>query len=112
MKILTKTENKVAHLIANGKLYKEIADDLHVSAHTIHTHLKNIRLKTGAKNIADVTRMYILSLENPKLVLKAVFFLLLQLGIIWFSYDYDRTRLSNKNRVSKVSRTRTRVDYA
>ena len=42
----------------------EIAAKMFVSYHTVHTHAKNIRKKTGAKSIADITRMYILSLPE------------------------------------------------
>lgn len=82
MEVLTKTENKVAHLVAQGNLHKEIASKMYVSEHTVHAHLRNIRKKLNAGNIADITRMYILSLDNPRQVLRAVFFLVIQLGII------------------------------
>lgn len=114
MKILTKTENKVAHLISNGFLYKEIADSMCISVHTVHTHLKNIRTKTGAKNIADVTRNYILSLDNPKAVFKALLFLIIQLSVIYGQPDIDLRR-GQRNRIAKhkiVRNGRTRVYFS
>ena len=64
MNILTTQENKIAALIALGFIEKEIAAKLYISAKTVHTHTKNLRLKMGAKNIADVTRNYIFSMNN------------------------------------------------
>lgn len=89
MEALTSSEKRVAHLTAQGFIKKEVADKLHVSEHTVHAHLRNIRRKWHAGNIADITRMYILSLDNPKLVLRAVFFLILQLGMIWSNSTND-----------------------
>ena len=75
MKELSKQENKVAHLAANGLLEKEIADKLYISPKTVHTHLRNIRSRIGARNMADLTRMYILSLPKASDVLKVLLFL-------------------------------------
>jgi DNA-binding CsgD family transcriptional regulator len=63
-KVLTKQENRVAHLIANEYLEKEIAATLFISVHTAHTHTKNIRKKLNVKNIAGITREYMLRLTN------------------------------------------------
>ena len=54
LKKLTKQENKVAALVSLGYFEKEIADKLCNNVHTIHTYLRNIRKKLGAKNIADI----------------------------------------------------------
>lgn len=102
MRQLTKTENLVAHNIANGYLGKEIADRLRMSEHTVHAHSRNIRRKLGAKNIADITRMYILSLDNPRLVLKAVFFLILQLNLMATGFC-DDFRMVRTTRIVRVS---------
>lgn len=108
---LTKTELKIAHLTAQGFINKEIAYRLHVSPHTVHAHLRNIRNKWHAGNIADITRIYILSLDNPRQVLRAVFFLVLQLGMIWQNTTAD-LRKPPEVRIS-VSRTvKGRHDYA
>lgn len=101
MELLTSSETKVAHLTAQGFQKKEIADKLCVSEHTIHAHLRNIRVKWNAGNIADITRMYILSLDNPKLVLRAVFFLAIQMGIIYSNCSHDLRR-APKVRMGKV----------
>lgn len=109
MEKLTKTERQVAEKIAIGMTYKEIASHMFVSVHTIHTHLKNIRLKTGARNIADVTRQYILSLENPKLILKAMVCLFIHLGVTFYTPEYDMRK--PQNRIVRVRRTISRLRY-
>ena len=60
--ILTKQEKRVANLIAQEYLEKEIAAALFISVHTVHTHTKNIRKKLNVKNIAGITRVYMLCL--------------------------------------------------
>ena len=65
-KTLTPTEWNIARLVAGGFTEKEMAIELFVSVHTIHTHTKNIRRKWEVRNIADITRIYILSEKMPK----------------------------------------------
>jgi DNA-binding CsgD family transcriptional regulator len=90
---LSKQERKVAHLISNGYLSKEIADVLHISVLTVKAHTRNIREKTGAKNIADITRKYILSLPKPNDVFKVLFFLMIQFSVIMSNPDIDLRRV-------------------
>lgn len=82
MKTLTTQEKKVAKYIANGYVGKQIANELCVSTHTIHTHTRNIRRKWQANNIADITRKYILALDDPKKVLLSLMFLTIQVKTI------------------------------
>ncbi|MDP6922079.1 MAG: helix-turn-helix transcriptional regulator [Lutibacter sp.] len=70
MKKLTVKEANVAHLIANGFTEYQIAGLLSISPHTVHHHTKNIHKKWSARNKADITRQYILSLKKPRDVLK------------------------------------------
>lgn len=77
---LTATEKIVARFIANGFSEKQIADKMFLSVHTVHTHARNLRKKLNANNIADVTRKYILSLDDPKKVLISIILVILQLG--------------------------------
>ena len=50
---LTKTELEILKRV---RMYdKAIADDLHISYHTVTKHWQNIRLKTGYKNTAELT---------------------------------------------------------
>tara|TARA_R110002167_G_scaffold190638_1_gene392926 strand:+ start:6903 stop:7232 length:330 start_codon:yes stop_codon:yes gene_type:complete len=89
---LTKQENRVAHLVAKGFSEKEIATNLFVSYNTVHTHTRNIRRKTGARNIADITRNYILTLRDPRKVLIALAFCFIEIGLVLTAFDYDERR--------------------
>lgn len=51
---LTERENEVTALIAEGLTNKAIADVLHLSPHTVHTHRKNIMRKLNAKSTSDL----------------------------------------------------------
>ncbi|MFT3885414.1 MAG: response regulator transcription factor [Flavobacteriales bacterium] len=51
---LTDREREVIALIAEGCSYTRIADRLHLSAHTVTTHRKNIMQKLGVNNTAAV----------------------------------------------------------
>ncbi|MGC8866470.1 MAG: response regulator transcription factor [Bacteroidales bacterium] len=55
MQPLTEREIEVLRLLVQGLSQKEIAQQLHLSVHTIITHRKNITLKTGIKSIAGLT---------------------------------------------------------
>jgi len=47
---LTARETEVMSLMAQGHTYNKIADILQISDETVKTHMKNIRIKLGAKN--------------------------------------------------------------
>lgn len=111
MNLLSKTELKIAHGISQGLIEKEIADKLCISIHTVHAHTKNIRKKLNARNIADVTRIYILSLDNPKLVLKSVFLLVLHIGIIWSDTQTEFRRVTNNLTRTKVRSNKLKDVY-
>lgn len=66
--MLTQREMQIAKLIAHGMIEKEIADQLVISTSTVHAHSRAIRQKTGARNIADITRMYITRLRYSSLL--------------------------------------------
>lgn len=53
----TKREKEVLELISQGMTNKEISEKLFVSDHTIISHRKNLILKFGAKNTADLVRI-------------------------------------------------------
>lgn len=52
---LTERETLVTRLVALGKVNKEIAYELNLSPHTIHTHRKNIMKKLGLHSAVDLT---------------------------------------------------------
>ena len=109
MNQLTKTETKIAHHIAKGYVFKEIADKLCVSTHTIHTHTKNIRKKLNARNIADITRIYILSLDNPKQVLYALVFAVMQITMVLSSTDFEARKPTNRI-VNRTVKSRRKIE--
>ena len=51
---LGKRELEILKLIAQGKSSQAIADGLFISIETVHSHRKNIKVKTGLKNSAEV----------------------------------------------------------
>lgn len=101
---LTKQERKIAHLIAQGNLTKEIADKLYISVHTVHTHVKSIRRKLHAHSIADITREYMLSLPRVTDVLKAALFLTIQFHIIFAADGTDLRRPRRMRSVTRITR--------
>ena len=49
---LSERERDILRLVAQGKLDREIADELHLSRKTVESHLQNIYRKLGARNRA------------------------------------------------------------
>jgi DNA-binding CsgD family transcriptional regulator len=47
---LTPREKEIVTLLSKGKDYKEVAYLLDISFETVHSHLKNVRLKLDAVN--------------------------------------------------------------
>lgn len=66
--MLTQREMQIAKHISEGLIEKEIADRLFLSPMTIHAHTRTIRKKTGARNMADITRLYITRLRYSSLL--------------------------------------------
>lgn len=52
--VLSARENEITTLVANGKTNKEIAEILHLSHHTVHTHRKNILKKLDIKSASEL----------------------------------------------------------
>lgn len=55
--ILTKQERKIIELVARGARNKEIADNLHISAHTVKAHMATIFRKTQVRNRIELLRI-------------------------------------------------------
>ena len=54
--LLTEREAQIVRLVADGKITKEIADQLHVSTRTIETHRSRIMKKLQVANTAEMIR--------------------------------------------------------
>jgi DNA-binding NarL/FixJ family response regulator len=52
--LLSDRENEIIKFIAEGFTNPQIAEKIHLSAHTINTHRKNIMNKLGVKNTAGI----------------------------------------------------------
>jgi DNA-binding CsgD family transcriptional regulator len=51
---LTTRELEILKLIGSGKSSQSIADELHISKHTVNTHRKNMLDKTSTKNTSEL----------------------------------------------------------
>lgn len=56
MKIISKREEQVLHLIADENTASEIAGILYISMATVNTHRKNLCIKLNARNTAGLIR--------------------------------------------------------
>ena len=113
MQTLTKTEVKVSRFIAYGLTEMEIADKMFVSHHTVHTHTKNIRKKTGAQSKVDIARMYILGLPEAVDVMRGfkrftitMVCLAIHFFTIFYDADSEMRKPRNGKRISRTFKTR------
>ena len=51
---LTARETEIVRYVAQGKIAKEIASELHLSTHTVYTHRKNIMKKLGFGSVSEL----------------------------------------------------------
>ena len=51
---LTAREREIVHLIALGRVSREICDELHIAPDTVRTHVRNAMAKTGARTRAQL----------------------------------------------------------
>jgi len=56
---LTEREQEVLNLLVQGFLYKEIADQLEVSGHTVHFHIRNTYRKLQVRSRAQAVAVYL-----------------------------------------------------
>ena len=54
---ITDRERQILRLVANGATDREIAAELNISEHTVHSHLDRLCSKTGFRRRADLTRL-------------------------------------------------------
>jgi DNA-binding NarL/FixJ family response regulator len=62
---LTRREQQVLQLLAQGASNKEIATQLTLSVHTVERHIANIYSKIGARNRADATAYALSTSRSP-----------------------------------------------
>jgi DNA-binding CsgD family transcriptional regulator len=62
---VTKREVQVLSLLVTGYTHAAIARKLAVSPHTVDTHLRRIRLKTGARNQAHLISLALAAGISP-----------------------------------------------
>ena len=55
---MTQREEEILELIKKGNTYKEMAELLNVSFHTVNYHLKNIYIKTNVKSKNELMAMF------------------------------------------------------
>jgi len=53
--VLSERESQIAKLLAEGNTNKQVAEQLHISPHTVHSHRKNIMKKLGVRSISELT---------------------------------------------------------
>ncbi|MEM9544624.1 MAG: LuxR C-terminal-related transcriptional regulator [Bacteroidota bacterium] len=58
MNVFTKREMEIIDFISSGLSSKEIADQLHLSIHTVKTHRKNILNKVPVRNMTELIKKY------------------------------------------------------
>ncbi len=64
---LTPREQQVLNRIVNGRLNKQIADDLGISIKTVEAHRASIMDKTGSGTVADLMRVVVKSELYPEI---------------------------------------------
>jgi DNA-binding NarL/FixJ family response regulator len=53
---ITTREQEVLTLVSNGLSSKQIAQEIYLSHHTVNDHLKSLRAKMEANNLAQLVR--------------------------------------------------------
>ncbi len=61
---LTKRENEILKLVAEGKSNKQIAEELQLSVRTVETHRHNLIKKLGIKNASQLVKFAVLNSIN------------------------------------------------
>jgi DNA-binding CsgD family transcriptional regulator len=51
---VTPREIEILKMVAEGFNTREISSHLDISAHTVHTHRRNMQVKLGVKNVAHL----------------------------------------------------------
>lgn len=101
---LTDREKEIVRELALGYTEKEAASNLFVSHVTVHNHTYNMRKKTNSRSNLDLVVKFILSLDNPKQYFAALFFLVIQFGIIGYNQKEDVRRVPKNFKEARFTR--------
>ena len=63
--VLTKTELLISAYATAGYDVKEIAAEIYRSVYTVRTHIQHIREKNNLKNMAEISREFVLEFGDP-----------------------------------------------
>lgn len=102
--IFSPRESDVLMKLTEGYVVKEVADELCISFYTADTHIKNAKKKSGASNMAQLIKFFVIS--NKELFLSMVFVMIQSISIINDIDTERRVRTGRKTaRISRVLRT-------
>lgn len=62
---LTPREQDVLELVVEGRMNREIAEQLHISAKTVEMHRARVMEKTGAGSAVELVRLYLAARSGP-----------------------------------------------
>ncbi|MEE9408219.1 MAG: LuxR C-terminal-related transcriptional regulator [Polaribacter sp.] len=97
---LSKTEFRVSAHITAGYDVKEIASKFHRSYHTVASQIKTIRLKNKLKNLAEISREFVLEFGDPRHYI-AMVFLIIQVGL-FFNIEDDEYKRTRKTKIART----------
>ena len=68
--VLSKRESEVLRNIAWGPQYKEVADFLGISFHTVDKHVRSIKIKTGLNKIGELSAYFFYKSDKHTITLR------------------------------------------
>lgn len=102
--IFSPRESDVLMKLTEGYVVKEVADELCISFYTADTHIKNAKKRSGASNMAQLIRFFVIS--NKELFLSVVFIMIQGISILNNIDTERRIKTGRKTaRISRVLRT-------
>lgn len=116
---ITSRELQIAELIYFGATEKEISNHLDIAIDTVKSHKRNLFVKTDSRNIADVTRWYVVHRTGVSICptemarkLMTCFLLFLIIALEAYHVDFIRPRRASRVRteIRQISRTRSRKE--
>jgi DNA-binding CsgD family transcriptional regulator len=106
---LTTRQTEIADCLARGYSYKETANKLFISEHTVRNHIENIKINNpGTRGVVDIVRLFILQMEEPRKYFMVGLFLIIQATM---TFDLESTRRNCKSRSGRnPHKTRRRYE--